>query len=222
MLQHHTCQCLQGNVCFIDVDAQLLRLPEDMPVFPDRLEFIRELKDVIKCYGATLQIDYLRHRVQHKDRAFQRKHSLTDLIDGDSLKPSNQNVPPVTKYPSRIKIQPLQQKSGNAKIPFATAQATVTDAPVEVPVKKMSKSKPVDPSTMYALSYLDDMKFNNAVREVFLNRFVQIFYSYEHFVLHMGRDVESWMNNRESVHTFDKVGIECHEFYVGVALTTQS
>lgn len=31
--------------------------------------------------------------------------------------------------------------------------------------------------------YVEDLRFNNAVREVFLNRFVYIFSAYEHFVI---------------------------------------
>lgn len=31
--------------------------------------------------------------------------------------------------------------------------------------------------------YRETLMFNNAIREIFLNRFVQIFSSYEHFVI---------------------------------------
>lgn len=31
--------------------------------------------------------------------------------------------------------------------------------------------------------YVEDLRFNNAVREVFLNRFVYMFSAYEHFVI---------------------------------------
>jgi len=31
--------------------------------------------------------------------------------------------------------------------------------------------------------YVEDLRFNNAVREVFLNRFVYLFSAYEHFVI---------------------------------------
>ncbi|XP_055329550.1 DENN domain-containing protein 5B-like isoform X2 [Paramacrobiotus metropolitanus] len=196
----------EGNVCFVDIDAQKVRMPEDIPCFPDRTEFIRELKDVIKCYGATLNIDYLRQRVQHKDRGFQRKYSLTDLTEAGCFKDSGQtkNVPPVTPYPSRMKMA-LQPKSNNSKVGYQGAVGSYGDENGErLAVKKTSKLNAIEPSTLYAMSYVDDMKFNNAVREVFVNRFVQIFYSYEHFVLHAGKDLESWKSNRDSVHTFDK------------------
>ena len=32
--------------------------------------------------------------------------------------------------------------------------------------------------------YQETLIFNNAIREIFLNRFVQMFSSYEHFVIH--------------------------------------
>lgn len=32
-------------------------------------------------------------------------------------------------------------------------------------------------------TYIEDMRFNNAIREIFLNRFVHIFQSYENFVV---------------------------------------
>ena len=31
--------------------------------------------------------------------------------------------------------------------------------------------------------YIEDQKCNNAIREIFLNRFVHIFHTYEHFVI---------------------------------------
>lgn len=32
-------------------------------------------------------------------------------------------------------------------------------------------------------SYVEDLRFNNSIREIFLNRFVHIFQSYENFVI---------------------------------------
>jgi hypothetical protein len=39
---------------------------------------------------------------------------------------------------------------------------------------------PPSPQEQYAA----ELRFNNAIREVFLNRFVHIFSAYEHFVIH--------------------------------------
>ena len=69
--------------------------------------------------------------------------------------------------------------------------------------KRMNKTIGGDSNAEMIISYVDDMRFNIAIREVFLNRFVQMFHSYEHFVLH----AEAGQSQRDSVHTFDKVTI---------------
>lgn len=76
--------------------------------------------------------------------------------------------------------------------------------------------------------YQDTLIFNNAIREIFLNRFVQMFSSYEHFVIQPSqvwtrkiskgwnwsainskvyftlKDKDEWITNRDSMHVFDK------------------
>lgn len=53
-------------------------------------------------------------------------------------------------------------------------------------------------------TYLEDLRFNNAIREIFLNRFVHILQSYENFVIFPNQDKEDWLNNRDSMQNFDK------------------
>lgn len=43
----------------------------------------------------------------------------------------------------------------------------------------LDKNDSVQPADQYA----DDLRFNNSIREIFLNRFVHIFQSYENFVI---------------------------------------
>ena len=52
--------------------------------------------------------------------------------------------------------------------------------------------------------YIEDLRLNNAVREVFLNRFVSVFSAYEHFVIQPSQDKEQWLSNRDSMQNFDK------------------
>jgi hypothetical protein len=42
--------------------------------------------------------------------------------------------------------------------------------------------------------YIEDLRFNNAVREVFLNRFVYMFSAYEHFVIQPNQVSETYNN----------------------------
>lgn len=62
----------------------------------------------------------------------------------------------------------------------------------------------LDKTDIPADQYADDLKFNNMIREIFLNRFVHIFQSYEHFVILPNQDKQEWMNNRDSMQNFDK------------------
>lgn len=48
-------------------------------------------------------------------------------------------------------------------------------------------------------------QLNIQVREVFANRFTQMFADYEVFVIQQGHDKESWFTNRDQMQNFDKV-----------------
>lgn len=49
------------------------------------------------------------------------------------------------------------------------------------------------------------MKLNNSIREVFLNRFAWLLYSYEHFVITANAaDKDLYFASRDSVVNFDK------------------
>lgn len=48
---------------------------------------------------------------------------------------------------------------------------------------------------------------NIHVREVFANRFTQMFADYEVFVIQPSHDKESWFTNRDQMQNFDKVGL---------------
>lgn len=48
-------------------------------------------------------------------------------------------------------------------------------------------------------------QLNIHVREVFANRFTQMFADYEVFVIQPSHDKESWFTNRDQMQNFDKV-----------------
>ena len=48
-------------------------------------------------------------------------------------------------------------------------------------------------------------QLNIKIREVFANRFTQMFADYEVFVIQPSQDKESWFTNREQMQNFDKV-----------------
>lgn len=54
-------------------------------------------------------------------------------------------------------------------------------------------------------------QLNIQIREVFANRFTQMFADYEVFVIQPSQDKESWFTNREQMQNFDKVSNPARE-----------
>ena len=40
-------------MCFVDIDNHCIELPEDLPQFPNKLEFIQELSEVLLGFGVS-------------------------------------------------------------------------------------------------------------------------------------------------------------------------
>lgn len=41
----------QANLCFVDVDNHFIELPEDLPQFPNKLEFVQEVSEILMAFG---------------------------------------------------------------------------------------------------------------------------------------------------------------------------
>jgi hypothetical protein len=39
--------CFQANLCYVDIDSQIIQLPEELPGFPQRAEFVGELVELL-------------------------------------------------------------------------------------------------------------------------------------------------------------------------------
>lgn len=81
-------------------------------------------------------------------------------------------------------------------------------------------------TTHFTDSYAEDLRFNNSIRELFLNRFVHIFQSYENFVIFPSQNKDDWFNNRDSMQNFDKASFlsdqpEQHRQFLSRFLETQ-
>ncbi|XP_060050601.1 DENN domain-containing protein 5B isoform X2 [Erinaceus europaeus] len=61
-----------------------------------------------------------------------------------------------------------------------------------------------DPKPHCEEGELQDHRLNVQLREVFANRFTQMFSDYEAFVIQTAQDLESWLTNREQMQNFDK------------------
>uniref|UniRef100_A0A182RLH5 UDENN domain-containing protein n=1 Tax=Anopheles funestus TaxID=62324 RepID=A0A182RLH5_ANOFN len=203
----------EANLCYVDIDKKSVQLPEELPSFPYRHDFISEITAVLDKYAVPRDRSLdppsiLSPKNLLKDHDMmtasctlpsgmhvRRKHSLHDLLDWD--RPNSPDMPlPATAVPARPdvrqRIVDIVRRSGGDEVDSS-------GGPNEV----MPSTKQKQPLSTLE-QYYEDLRLNNALREIFLNRFVQMFAAYEHFVILPNQSKDEWLTNRESLHNFDK------------------
>ncbi|XP_033362804.1 DENN domain-containing protein 5B isoform X4 [Bombus vosnesenskii] len=185
----------EANLCYVDIDKQSSQFPEELPVFPHKMQFIAEIRALLNKYkvphaGKTDNTVINHHNGDIMTSSLtlpgsgchlpRRKHSLHDVLDWNRPEPTSQSD-------TLQRIVDIAKRTG----------VNVEDIDsVEDNVKEQILSPQEE--------YQEMLMFNNAIREIFLNRFVQIFSNYEHFVIQPSQDKDEWLNNRDSMHVFDK------------------
>ena len=188
----------------MDIDSNTVEVPEDLPSFPFEQELKEELIQAI---------------VSSKERML--KETYTDSVFSSPrrkpTKMTSRASEPVLKKTDSLskgidKLEILQQSEAWSKISAIAKKTgvwsnTLDDYSEKTPkiAKEVEKPDPVfkDCNAMPSRE-LEELKFNNAVREIFLNRFVNMFSWYEEFVMQTTQDMDSWLSNRETMHNFDK------------------
>ena len=199
-------------MCFVDIDNRDLETPEDLPSLPYQTDLQSELTQTVNKYQTLAQ------RTARSQPTTPRRADPAARLRPDgqrSMAPSSGSFP---NSPKRADI--LQQSEAWKKI-SALAKTTgvwdsIEDIVLEDRLDANSESEDRNQTDAAGLSSdsadadgmpaadINNLKFNNAVREIFLNCFVHMFASYENFVIFPAQDLESWISNRESMHTFDK------------------
>lgn len=223
----------EATLCCVDIDKKTIQLPEELPVFPHRTDFITEITaaldkfNVLREKSANDQPAILSAKsflTQRQDMTndvmtssctlpsgmhARRKHSLHDVLDWDrpSTPPSETmsllsnggggggGRDPMSSTPPRSeafqRIVDIVRRSGVA---FDDVDSCSTD------VMPNTRKAPLSTHEQYC----EDLRLNNSIREIFLNRFVQMFAAYENFVIMPNQDKNEWLTNRESLQNFDK------------------
>ncbi|XP_017752674.1 PREDICTED: DENN domain-containing protein 5B isoform X4 [Eufriesea mexicana] len=185
----------EANLCYVDIDKQSSQFPEELPVFPHKMQFIAEIRALLNKYkvphtGKTDNMvinhyngDIMTSSLTLPGSGFhlpRRKHSLHDVLDWDRPEstPQSDTLQRIVDIVKRtgVNVEDIDSLEDNGKERIFSPQE----------------------------EYQETLIFNNAIRETFLNRFVQIFSSYEHFVIQPSQDKDEWLNNRDSMHVFDK------------------
>ncbi|XP_037800882.1 DENN domain-containing protein 5B-like isoform X2 [Penaeus monodon] len=209
----------EANLCLVDVDEGTVEVPEDLPQFPHKVDFIHELTQLLLKWevpAGKLDRNLNEHHSQYK---YRRRRKCSWSHDSDSGVSSTEgsisgshssitSLPPSSVASSTSPAQgpPSSSRSHHfdtlhlspqlREITAIARKAGVYDGDEVDGVRRERENE-----------MLEDLKLNNAVREVFLNRFVHMFCAYDHFVIQPNcheMDMEQWLSCRESMQNFDK------------------
>lgn len=101
----------QANLCFVDIDNHFIELPEDLPLFPNKLEFIQEISEVLLAFGVSAEGNPLHSQGQAKHRGFRSTDMVTDRRNGN-LASSPLNSYLLRENETIARLQALVKRTG--------------------------------------------------------------------------------------------------------------
>ncbi|XP_055506301.1 DENN domain-containing protein 5B isoform X2 [Leucoraja erinacea] len=179
----------KANLCFVDIDNHFIDLPEDFPQFPNKLEFIQEISEVLLQFGIPPE-----GNLHCSESAAELQNLVLDELVHDK---KNGNLTSTT-------INMYELLKGNETLARLQALAKRTGVSVEKMEIAAPLEKERDTRCQCSEEELRDYKLAVQLREVFAKRFTQMFADYEAFVIQPAQDMESWLTNREQMQNFDK------------------
>ncbi len=178
-------------MCFVDIDSGNVELPEDLPTFPYRQDLKEEL-----LLHLNFQFDHLNGHI--RDSGYR-----DSFIGCDSGMSSEAGSTTSSTWSLASKLELLQQSEALAKI-TALAKKTGVISSLEDISDSLVLETEGHRGRLAEDKHLEELVCNNYIREIFLHYFMQIFSSYEEFVIQPSQDMDSWINNRDTMQNFDK------------------
>ncbi|CAL8351934.1 unnamed protein product [Merluccius merluccius] len=183
----------EANLCFVDIDNHSIELPEDLPQFPNKLEFIQEISEVLVSFDIPPEGNLLR------SSDAQAKYPGGGSFRAADMFPDNRNA--------NLASSPLHSYLLRENETIARLQALVKRTGLsldKLDVREDASSNKDSSRVQCDQEELLMHQVNIQVREVFANRFTQMFADYEVFVIQPSQDKESWFTNRDQMQNFDK------------------
>ncbi|XP_051818735.1 DENN domain-containing protein 5B isoform X3 [Antechinus flavipes] len=178
----------EANLCFVDIDNHFIELPEEFPQFPNKLDFIQEISEVLLQFGIPSESSLHCNESSIKFKNMVLKDLVSDKKNG--------NVSTNTIHMYEL----LKGNETIARLQALTKRTGVTVEKVALSASLAEKNLKLQCEE----EEMRDYKLNVQLREVFANRFTQMFADYEAFVIQTAQDMESWLTNREQMQNFDK------------------
>ncbi|XP_022377474.1 DENN domain-containing protein 5A isoform X5 [Enhydra lutris kenyoni] len=179
----------EANLCFVDIDNHFIELPEDLPQFPNKLEFVQEVSEILMAFGIPPEGNLHCSESASKLKRLRASELVSDKRNGNIAGSPLQSYELLKENETIARLQALVKRTG-------------------VSLEKLEVRE--DPSSNKDLKVQCDeeelriYQLNIQIREVFANRFTQMFADYEVFVIQPSQDKESWFTNREQMQNFDK------------------
>uniref|UniRef100_A0A3Q3X565 DENN domain containing 5B n=1 Tax=Mola mola TaxID=94237 RepID=A0A3Q3X565_MOLML len=167
----------EANLCFVDIDNHCVEAPEDLPAFPDQVELIQELSEVLLRFGLPPQGGA-------NTKPDTTSPRLSSLVLEDLMEDRRNGNLGGEELEVLERLQALARRCGGGK----TSEEGKTLGRVFEEEEEELKAA----------------KLNVQLREVFAGRFAAMFGRYEDFVIHSTLDLDSWLSNREGTLSFDK------------------
>ncbi|KAJ0179400.1 hypothetical protein K1T71_005112 [Dendrolimus kikuchii] len=204
----------EAALCLVDIDKPDIQLPEELPIFPHRTNFIEELNHLLDKHQiqrpetepTKLSVPMNGASYKHMNEnmtssctlpssGLRRKHSFHDVLEWEESRPLNASPPASPTRRAPLRLDALQRIVDIVK----RTGVNIDDVDAET-VMPATKKKILNDEEQYN----EDIRLNIAIRETFLNRFVHMFLMYENFVIMPDQDRDSWLSARESMVNFDK------------------
>uniref|UniRef100_H3BD80 DENN domain containing 5A n=1 Tax=Latimeria chalumnae TaxID=7897 RepID=H3BD80_LATCH len=179
----------EANLCFVDVDNHFIELPEDLPQFPNKLEFIQEISEILMAFGIPPEGNLHCSESASKIKSFRTSDVVSDKRNGNLAGSPLSTYELLKENETIARLQALVKRTGVSLEKLEVREETSTKKDLKVQCDEEE---------------LKIHQLNIQIREVFANRFTQMFADYEVFVIQPSQDKESWFTNREQMQNFDK------------------
>lgn len=193
----------------MDIDHHYIELPEDFPHFPNKMEFIQELSEVLLSFGISANTG-LPPRTRTSPGSTPSSTPSTPGLERRTVALRQLEDDGRNGNLAGAELEVLELLQGNTtleRLQALTKRTGVTVARVDALRAGARSQSALAPGGPMAVEEeeLTNAKLNIQLREVFATRFTAMFADYEAFVIQSAPDLESWLTNREQMHNFDKV-----------------
>ncbi|ELU14295.1 hypothetical protein CAPTEDRAFT_228570 [Capitella teleta] len=209
--------CANANICFVDIDTGNVDVPDDLPVFPYADKLRSDVEHELRRSNAQ---ESVANGGNQRDSGF-RESLLIDDSGVSSAIPGRLEL--IQNNEALAKITALAQRTGviSSLDDLKDSLGAAGDAAAGPP-----PIKPPAPPKSPPDQHVTDLIFNSAIREIFLHYFLQIFRSYESFVINSSPDLDTWLSNRETMQNFDRAAFlsdhsESHLPFLSAFIETQ-